>query len=103
MGQNTPIDATQSDMSVTSSPSTSQASTMEGVNVADLLKISQLEDRVKRLDRESHSSMIQQADSILQHKSIVTQGPDTLDNFHDFNPLLLSWKNKHLSYINCSK
>ena len=29
--------------------------------------------------------MIQQADLILQHKSIITQGPDTLDNFHEFN------------------
>ena len=30
--------------------------------------------------------MIQQADLILQHKSIIiTQGPDTLDNFYEFN------------------
>ena len=29
--------------------------------------------------------MTQQADVILQHKSIITQGPDTLDNFHEFN------------------
>lgn len=88
MAQNIPISATQSDTSTisSSSPSTSQASAMEGVNVADLLvRISQLEDRVKELERESHSSMIQQADLILQHKSIITQGPDTLDNFHEFN------------------
>ena len=29
--------------------------------------------------------MTQQADLILQHKSIITQGPDTLDNFREFN------------------
>ena len=86
MGQNTPISASQSDASVISSPSTGQASAMESVNVAELLlKISQLEDRMKQLERESHSSMIQQADSILQHKSTITHGPDTIDNFHGFN------------------
>ena len=37
MAQNIPISATQSETSTSNSPSTSQASAMEGVNVADLL------------------------------------------------------------------
>ena len=45
VGQNIPISATQSDTSMSSSPSTSHASAMEGVNIADL-RISQLEKQL---------------------------------------------------------
>ena len=44
-----------------------------------------MEDRIKELEKESHDGMVQQADSITQHKRSVTQGPDTIDCLHEFS------------------
>ena len=53
--------------------------------VDQLLKCSQMEDRIKELEKQSHDTMVRQADSIAQRKCSVTQGPDAIDHLHKFS------------------
>ena len=53
--------------------------------VDQLLKCSQMEDRIKELEKQSHDTMVRQADSIARHKCSVTQGPDMIDHLHEFS------------------
>lgn len=67
-------------------PSTSHLDVTTSSQVPSLLdEIQQLKDRIVELERTSAASLCHQADSIIQHKSAVTQGPHSLEAFHEFN------------------
>ena len=87
-----PISATHSSTSgAHATPSTSSLSPspstffQQSETVDLLLKCSRMEEEVQELEKECHGSMVRQADSIILHKCSVTQGPDTIDHFHEFS------------------
>jgi hypothetical protein len=50
-----------------------------------LAEIQQLKDRIAVLERKSVEVLCHQADEIIQHKSTVTQGPTSLEGFHQLD------------------
>ena len=50
-----------------------------------LVEIQQLKDRVAELEKKSELVLCHQADELIQHKSAVTQGPTSLEAFHQFD------------------
>lgn len=50
-----------------------------------LIENQKLKERIQELERTSAASLCQQADSVIQHKSAVTDGPSSLDAFNYFN------------------
>ena len=80
-GRKIPISATHTstprcshDPPSTLGPNRSSLDNQTSGIVDQLLKCSQMEDRIKELEKESHDGMLSQADSITQHKCSVTQG-----------------------------
>lgn len=54
--------------------------------ITDLLIENQiLRNRIKELEKASADSLCQQADQITHHKSMVTDGPNSLDTFSNFS------------------
>ena len=89
LGRKIPISATHTSTPCSHDPlsslgpnQSSQDDQTSGI-VDQLLKCSQMEDRIKGLENQSHDGMVRQADSIIQHKCSETQGPDTIDHLHD--------------------
>lgn len=65
--------------------STSEGPTTSASNDDLLVEIQQLKDRVAELEKKSEAVLCHQADQLIQHKSVVTQGPISLEAFHQFD------------------
>ena len=50
-----------------------------------LVEIQQLKDRIAELEMKSEDVLCRQADEIIQHKSVVSQGPISLEAFHQLD------------------
>ena len=50
-----------------------------------LMEIQQLKDRILELEKTSATSLCHQADTVIQQKSVVTQGPNSLEAFRNFD------------------
>lgn len=76
-----------SDHSFTESQcSTSESATSHTSRYSDLvLENQQLKARIQELERTSATSLCCQADRVISHKSVLTQGPNSMDTFHDFD------------------
>ena len=73
-------------------PSTSHVEAhLSAANYSELLLENQrLKDRIQELERTSAVSLCGQADKVINHKSIVTEGPNSIDAFQelDFNAIV---------------
>ena len=69
-----------------SKPIEPEAKSYTALSYSDLLiENQQLKARVHELEKTSLTSLCYQADAIIHHKSPVTQGPSSLDSFHEFD------------------
>ena len=73
--------------SLDSSAATDHTTTSElDTSYSDLLiEIQQLKPRILELEKTSPTSLCQQADDVIHHKSVVTQGPCSLDAFRELD------------------
>lgn len=68
------------------SPTTSQPSTSDIGTHSDLLiEIQRLRERVHELEKISSTALCHQADKIIKHTSVITQGPNSLEGFHQMD------------------
>ena len=66
--------------------STSEPISQSAPSYSDLLIENQLlKAKVQELERTSAASLCYQADKVIHHKSAVTQGPNSLDSFHELD------------------
>ena len=82
LGRKIPISATHTSTPCSHDPSLSLAPNQSSQDdqtsgiIDQLLKCSQMEDCIKELKKQSHDGMVRQADSTIQHKCSVIQGPE---------------------------